>query len=84
MTLEALTQFDTVGEPPRHGPDKNLLCLGKKDSPVTQELKEKVMCLKPEPINPVPAETARIAKAAFPRGSTFIRMRPGAWHPLYR
>ncbi|GHO87560.1 IS1182 family transposase [Dictyobacter formicarum] len=33
------------------------------------------MSLKPEPIHPVPQETARVAKAAFPKGSTFIRMR---------
>src|SRR6516164_9458009 len=33
------------------------------------------MSLKPEPISPVPAETARVAKAAFPKGSTFMRMR---------
>jgi transposase len=33
------------------------------------------MSLKPEPISPVPEETARIDKAAFPKGSTFIRMR---------
>lgn len=33
------------------------------------------MSLKPEPIPPVPPATARIAKAAFPKGSTFIRMR---------
>jgi hypothetical protein len=25
------------------------ICLGEKDSPVTQELKEKVMCIKPKP-----------------------------------
>ena len=33
------------------------------------------MSLKPEPIGPVPQETARIAKAAFPKGSLFMRMR---------
>ncbi len=33
------------------------------------------MSLKPEPIGPVPQETARIAKAAFPKGSLFLRMR---------
>src|SRR5712691_4830975 len=33
------------------------------------------MSLKPEPIGPVPQETARVAKAAFPKGSTFINMR---------
>ena len=33
------------------------------------------MSLKPEPICPVPQETARVAKAAFPKGSTFIKMR---------
>ncbi|MFL5655707.1 MAG: hypothetical protein ACJ8CB_16205 [Ktedonobacteraceae bacterium] len=33
------------------------------------------MSLKPEPICPVPQETARVVKAAFPKGSTFIKMR---------
>ncbi len=33
------------------------------------------MSLKPEPIGPVPQETARVAKAAFPKGSLFMRMR---------
>jgi transposase len=33
------------------------------------------MSLKPEPIGPVPSETARIAKTACPKGSTFIQMR---------
>ena len=33
------------------------------------------MSLKPEPMCPVPQETARVAKAAFPKGSTFIKMR---------
>ena len=33
------------------------------------------MSLKPEPIGPVPEETARLAKAIFPEGSTFLKMR---------
>src|SRR5947207_15632992 len=33
------------------------------------------MSLKPEPIGPVPEETARLAKAVFPEGCTFIKMR---------
>ena len=32
------------------------------------------MSLKPEPIGPIPQETARVAKAACPKGSTFIQM----------
>jgi hypothetical protein len=36
---------------------------------------EKSMSLKPEPIGPIPEETARLAKAVFPEGSTFIKMR---------
>ena len=33
------------------------------------------MSLKPEPIGPIPQETARLAKAVFPEGSPFIKMR---------
>ena len=33
------------------------------------------MSLRPEPVCPVPAETARIAHAAFPRGNPYLRLR---------
>lgn len=33
------------------------------------------MSLKPEPIGPVPEQTARVAYAAFPKGNTYKRMR---------
>ena len=33
------------------------------------------MSLRPEPIRPVPEETARVAQAAFPKGTTYTRMR---------
>jgi hypothetical protein len=33
------------------------------------------MPLKPEPIGPVPAETARLARAVFPEGSTFMILK---------
>lgn len=33
------------------------------------------MSLRPEPIRPVPEETARVARAAFPKGTTYTRMR---------
>ncbi len=33
------------------------------------------MSRRPEPIEPVPEETARIARLAFPRGSTWLRLR---------
>ena len=33
------------------------------------------MSLRPEAIPPVPEETARVARAAFPRGNTYLRMR---------
>ena len=32
------------------------------------------MSLKPEGINPVPEETARIAHAAYPKGNVFMHM----------
>ena len=33
------------------------------------------MSLRPEPIRPVPEETARVARAAFPKGNAFMQMR---------
>ena len=33
------------------------------------------MSLKPQPIGPVPEETTRVARAAFPKGNAFMRMR---------
>lgn len=33
------------------------------------------MSLKPSPVPPVPAETARIARAAFPKGNIYLTMR---------
>jgi transposase len=33
------------------------------------------MSLHPEPIRPVPEQTARVARAAFPKGTTYTRMR---------
>jgi len=33
------------------------------------------MSLKSEPIGPIPEETMRIAKAAFPKGTRFMKMR---------
>jgi transposase len=33
------------------------------------------MSLQPQPVNPVPLQTAQIAKAAFPKGNTFMLLR---------
>ena len=33
------------------------------------------MSLRPEPIGPVPEQTARVAHAAFPRGTPWLRLR---------
>jgi transposase len=33
------------------------------------------MSLKPQAISPVPAETARIARAAYPKGNVYMQMR---------
>lgn len=33
------------------------------------------MSLKPHPVHAIPEETARVAKAAFPKGSLFITLR---------
>jgi transposase len=41
------------------------------------------MSLHPEPIGPIPAETARIARAAFPKGTIVMRLRD-EFSALYR
>ena len=33
------------------------------------------MCLHPRPVEPVPEETACVARAAFPKGNTYLKMR---------
>ncbi len=33
------------------------------------------MSLRPGPIDPVPKHTARVARAAFPKGATYMKMR---------
>ena len=33
------------------------------------------MSLKPQPIDPVPEETARIARAAYPKGNIYMQLR---------
>ncbi len=33
------------------------------------------MCLHPRPVEPVPEETARVAKAAFPKGTVYMTMK---------
>jgi transposase len=33
------------------------------------------MSMHPQPIGPVPEDTARVTRAAFPKGATYIRMR---------
>ena len=33
------------------------------------------MCLKPQSIDTVPEETARIARAAYPRGNIYLQLR---------
>jgi transposase len=33
------------------------------------------MCLHPRSVDPVPEETARVARAAFPKGTVYMTMR---------
>ena len=40
------------------------------------------MSLRPEPLGPIPAETARVARAAFPKGHPCLRLRD-ALGPIY-
>src|SRR5215472_10308383 len=41
------------------------------------------MTLRSDPIGPVPEETTRVARAAFPRGTTWMRLRDQLG-PIYR
>src|SRR5262249_61022193 len=36
---------------------------------------EETMSLRPEPVGPVPEETARVARAAFPKGNSYMQLR---------
>jgi hypothetical protein len=36
---------------------------------------DRVMSMHPQPIGPVPDDTARVARAAFPKGTTYIHVR---------
>ena len=40
------------------------------------------MSLRPEPVGEIPAETARVARAAFPKGTLITRLRD-AFEALY-
>lgn len=44
------------------------------------------MCLHPEEIPPIPDETVRVAKAAFPKGNLYMRLRDelGVFYVLSR
>ena len=42
---------------------------------VTQHHEEEKMSLKPQPIDPVPEETARIARVAYPKGNIYLQLR---------
>ncbi|MDP9379869.1 MAG: IS5/IS1182 family transposase, partial [Chloroflexota bacterium] len=33
------------------------------------------MSLQPQPVNPIPEQTARVARASFPRGNVLMKMR---------
>jgi transposase len=33
------------------------------------------MSMRPKPIGPIPVDTARVAKAAFPKGNLYIQIR---------
>jgi transposase len=57
------------------GPSRKRISLFKELVLHIQREEKEIMSLKPEPIGPVPQETARVAKAACPKGSAFIQMR---------
>src|SRR5438477_8745002 len=71
----ALPKIDTVGEPSRIGVTRKYNASQKENIRTFLRKEEEGMSLKPIPIGPVPQETARLAKAVFPEGSTFMKMR---------
>ena len=38
-------------------------------------MRESMMSLRPQPLEPVPADTARVARAAFPKGNPYLTLR---------
>jgi transposase len=38
-------------------------------------MREESMSLRPESVGPVPEETARVARAAFPKGNVYMQLR---------
>src|SRR3712207_5378201 len=40
-----------------------------------RQIGEKKMCLHPHPVEPIPEETARVARAAFPKGNAVLAMK---------
>src|SRR5215212_932953 len=38
-------------------------------------MENRTMSMHPQPIGPVPEDTARVARAAFPKGTTYVQMR---------
>jgi hypothetical protein len=40
------------------------------------------MSLRPHPLEPVPEETARVARAAFPKGHPYLTLRGTVPHDL--
>jgi hypothetical protein len=72
--LSADADLILLANRPERGERKRIALLRKRQESTTSKEKEE-MSLKPEPIGSIPQETARVAKAAFPKGSTFIKMR---------
>jgi Transposase domain (DUF772) len=71
--IVALPQFDTVGEPTEKTERERIVLLRKRFQ--CHDKEKNVMSLKAAPIGPIPQETARLAKAVFPEGSTCMKMR---------
>src|ERR671915_645228 len=38
-------------------------------------MRESIMSLRPQPLEPVPDDTARVARAAFPKGNPYLTLR---------